>query len=697
MKRTKELQPSSALLLSREFRAKLQQEEYFVDDLLTEISEKVAVETLGINPDQLHSNGNRIQRQIATKVVRQWTGLNNDEIKAGLYNPERDEQLLLIQQAVASLSSVWLESGLTPPDLTVKQISRRTKLAPERVIRLVDLFQPKVENGAGNYVLSLANVGAIKPATTSGYSPTINDARDLGLSPKRVIKNARYESCPPGGGPVQRARVQDKNIPGVIARMALENAKISFAPSQVQGQRLDPIEKTAEINLNTPLLFPTKSMSPLTDVQTTTAFMKQTAYWSGDKRQQVSPDIVTVSEALVETIRLICDAEAEFLANVSRQYKQDVESQQQTALIKRLEGNLTGSDGMKELRRWSMAVTEPPTYFRLDLGCNGEQPFVAEVNTITCGTPPAMLYREAQGPVIGKNGCASPTSGALEYFFNWIAAKDNPLLALVGTTPKTDSQLLYEQSHADMARLLTDAGIPTTFMRLLDLKVRDDAVQLPNGATVQQVYWFGDPIWEDGSSELLSPQGQALRDLYQERKLEMIPSPMFPLADNKAIDTIVWEDQFADLVPPRLRSFVPKTEVVETGSAMCDQCFKDEKSWQRYILKPTISIGGGVGVSIGKEKPRSVFLQRLKSALKIPGSAVIQEFKPSTRVPLRTLEDGRWRERQYYPRIEPTVAVANGIIELIDLFFTGRYETRKVGGANNCVMSTVVIRNEEKP
>lgn len=216
-------------ILSSDFIDTLHQEGYFVDDLLMEIEEKTAVAALGLNSVQPGLN-EMVGRQTAKKIIRLWTGLSNDGINAGLYNPERDEQLPLIQQAVASLSSAWLEKNLVPPDLTVKQITRRTGLAPERIVRLVNSFQPEIKNGSGNYVLNIVDSEPLKPLIENGYSSPLNNIRGLGLSPKRILKSARYQSRPPGGGPVQRARLQDKNIPGIIRRMALENAGITFQP-----------------------------------------------------------------------------------------------------------------------------------------------------------------------------------------------------------------------------------------------------------------------------------------------------------------------------------------------------------------------------------------------------------------------------------------------------------------------------------
>lgn len=228
MKKNELPQPlSSAKLFAPKFISKLWLEGYFVDDLLTEIAEKATVGTLGLNSDQ-PGLIKMVRRQTAIRVARQWTGLSSGEINAGLYNPERGGQLPLIQQAVASLSSAWLKNDLTPPDVQVKQVTRRTGLAPGRIIRLVNSFQPEIKNGSGNYVLTIDNSQALKPIISGDYSPTLKDTVNFGLSPKRILKSARYQSRPPGGGPVQRARLQDKNIPGVVSRMALENAKINF-------------------------------------------------------------------------------------------------------------------------------------------------------------------------------------------------------------------------------------------------------------------------------------------------------------------------------------------------------------------------------------------------------------------------------------------------------------------------------------
>lgn len=222
---------SSDKLLVPEFISKLQQDGYFVDDLLMEIEEKTALAALGLNSDQPGLN-RMIGRQTAIRVVRQWTGFPNDEIKSGLYNPEREEQLPLVQQAVASLSSAWLKNDLTPPDIRVKQVTRRTGLAPERIIKLVDKFQPEIKNGAGKYLLAIANFDVLKPVINGNYSSTLIGTDGLALSPKRVIKEARYQSRLPGGGPVQRARLQNKNIPGAVRAMAVENARIKFVSPQ---------------------------------------------------------------------------------------------------------------------------------------------------------------------------------------------------------------------------------------------------------------------------------------------------------------------------------------------------------------------------------------------------------------------------------------------------------------------------------
>lgn len=500
----------------------------------------------------------------------------------------------------------------------------------------------------------------------------------------------RYQRRPPFPTPGDQPKTTRKRIESRITQQQLRDVRIIPRPAD-ENIGTKPAELFKESMAIFPAsLFPVPSKSPERDWSAVEDILLGSNYWNGTSRQRVSPDLVGVSGDLLQQTKKLCELEALFLSNLAVAYREDVNGKSTSPLTNLIEGNFAGSTGMDTLRSWCIAAADP-NFFRLDLGVEESRPFVCEVNLISCGTPPAMLYREAQTAVARRSQTVPAANGALEYFFDKLTEEPEPAVTVLGTTPITPSQILYEKSHTDMARMLTDFGINASCYRLLDLAIDGKKLREPGGNCVKNVYWFGDPISPDGSSELDSDQGNMLLQKYKADEIRLLTAPLFALADNKAVDAVVWDDRFKDLIPIGLKDYIPRTEIVSQTSEMCNKAIEQDRSWQQFILKPTISVGGAAGVIIGKEKPRSTFLAALKSALTIPGSAIIQEFRQSPKIPLRTFENGKWRVKGYYPRLEPTAAVRNGKTEIIDLFFTGRPDTRKVGGASNCVMSTVMI------
>lgn len=504
----------------------------------------------------------------------------------------------------------------------------------------------------------------------------------------------RYQRRPPFPTPGDQSKTTRKKIEPRVIQQQLRDVKI-ISRAVDYNTKTKPIEPLNEsLAIFPAALFPVPSSSPEQDRTTVEAMLIRSNYWDGTSRQKISPDLVGISEGLLQQTKTLCELESQFLSNLAAAYLEDVDIKSVSPLTNLIEGNFSNSPGIQILRSWCTAAPEP-NFFRLDLGVDEDKLFVCEVNLISCGTPPAMLYREAQTAITQQRQVIPATNGALEYFFDVLTEKPNPTVTIVGTTPKTPSQKLYEKSHTDMARILTDFGVKASCYRLLDLITDKNDIREPNGNDIKTVYWFGDPISPDGNSELNSKQGKALLEQYKDGKIEFLPSPVFALSDNKAVDALVWDDRFNDLVPDGLRDFVPQTEVVSSISEMCKKAIGQDGAWKQFVLKPTISTGGAAGVVIGSEKPRGTFLSALNTALTIPGSAIIQELKLSSKIPLRTFENGRWRAKGYYPRLEPTAVIKDGKTEVIDLFFTGRPETRKVGGASNCVMSTVMINKEK--
>ncbi|KKS52188.1 MAG: hypothetical protein UV19_C0023G0008 [Parcubacteria group bacterium GW2011_GWA2_42_28] len=505
----------------------------------------------------------------------------------------------------------------------------------------------------------------------------------------------RYQRRPPFPLPGDQPKTTRRKIEPRIVLEQLRNVKIVSRSDNFNSgpQPSWPINKECRTILPA-ALFPILSQSPAGDRKTVEDRMSSSNYWDETSRQQISPDLVGINPDLFQQTQKLCDLESIFLSNLAMAYREEINSQRSSDLIDIIEGNLAGSSGMGALRSWSLAA-EDPNLFRLDLGIENGNPFVCEANLISCGTPPAMLYREAQGPVISQSEYIPAANGSLEYFFDALTEKPDPEITILGTTPTTASQLLYEKSHTDMANILVDFGITAYCCRLLDLAIDGDNLRKKDGDSVKNVYWFGDPISANGNSELNSDQGKLLLKKYKQGDTRFLATPLFAFADNKAVDALVWDNRFKDLVPEGLKDFVPQTEIVSPESKMCQKAFGLDEAWKQFILKPTISIGGAAGVIIGAEKPRETFLSSLKTRLLTPGSAIIQELKRSPKIHLRTFENGTWKSRGYYPRLEPTAVVKNKKSEIIDLFFTDRPETRKVGGASNCVMSTVVIKERD--
>src|SRR3989344_244465 len=139
--------------------------------------------------------------------LRQITGYSNTVLAESRYNPVVEETLPRIKNAITD----YLESSLEAQNLTLKQLSRITDISPI-----------KIENLIARYGITIGLNGSTKDvALTEGK-----------VSPKRVIKRGRYESRPPGGGPVQRARIQSRRLETARNRLTQENQTIVFQAKQ---------------------------------------------------------------------------------------------------------------------------------------------------------------------------------------------------------------------------------------------------------------------------------------------------------------------------------------------------------------------------------------------------------------------------------------------------------------------------------
>lgn len=153
----------------------------------------------------------------ARQTLRNWTEFSEADISAAVYDQNRDQKLPEILQAIGILAQKWLANDLVPPPITAKEISRRTGFSPQRITGIITDFTPTMDGFGQNYRLELSD--------EENKSPV-----------KKAIKQSRYESRPPGGGPAQRIRFQKRRLPAQLVRLAQERARIQFFPVDSQPE-----------------------------------------------------------------------------------------------------------------------------------------------------------------------------------------------------------------------------------------------------------------------------------------------------------------------------------------------------------------------------------------------------------------------------------------------------------------------------
>lgn len=426
----------------------------------------------------------------------------------------------------------------------------------------------------------------------------------------------------------------------------------------------------------------------------TKKYMLNTQYWSGQNKQTITPDFLIMNKKLIDELEIVGELEINLLNSVTYKYKEDIRNKRSSRLIKYIEGDLKDTETMKILRDWILAVPEdlPVNYFRPDMGIDTqENPYLCELNIITAGTPPAILYREAQESIIQKQLLRPATDGSVQFFWELGEKDPNKSLTILGVSPIQPNQVLYEKSHADMANCLKELNINANFVRITDLQINNGLLYVAGSKTpVSLVYWRIPPFQRKTLSELNSPQGRLLLKLYKEKRIAIYPTPALPFMNNKALEVIVWDDIFSDLAPNQLKKFVPETKWLDKRSKLFKDIIAKKEDWRKYVIKRARGDGG---VTLGKETSREDFTKRMIRSTKKPMQAVIQIYIPPARFPFRTKYGGGWKSRDYFIRIEPTMAVdTGGNLAISDLFFTGRYDTQKVGGGKECIMGTVCTR-----
>jgi len=210
-------------IFSSEFINRLKSEGYPLADILAD------AQCCYLNQlDLENSNGlvltEKQARRLATSTARRtlgnWTELSDTDISAAVYDENRDRILPEILEAMGFLARQWLSNDLVPPPVIAKEVSRQTGFSPQRITGIISNFSPTVDGFGRKYRLELSD---------EENKPPI----------KKAIKQSRYESRPPGGGPVQRARFQKRRLPGQLERLAQERTRIEFFPVDSQPEFLE--------------------------------------------------------------------------------------------------------------------------------------------------------------------------------------------------------------------------------------------------------------------------------------------------------------------------------------------------------------------------------------------------------------------------------------------------------------------------
>jgi len=115
------------------------------------------------------------------------------------------------------------EITIQPNELptTVEEVSRRTGLSPTQVIQIL---------------ASRSDLSLQIPEIDRSTRYPVSSASEFGLNPKRIIRQARYQSRPPGGGPAQKTRLDENKASNIIREEALKKAKITLSASPADSK-----------------------------------------------------------------------------------------------------------------------------------------------------------------------------------------------------------------------------------------------------------------------------------------------------------------------------------------------------------------------------------------------------------------------------------------------------------------------------
>lgn len=215
-------------------------------------------------------------RTVIKEIMNIFSDLPRQEVKDGVVDTKDEWMEIKLQQSIDRILEPWLKTpnlGGTPmPALTALELARESGLSATKVIELVNDRCIVVSSGNKEYrtkcdtaifptqkriVIDSTRInetGQLVPCEIKVVKPiryTISEFRkaneilgsETKINSKKVIKGARYESRPPGGGPVQRARFQEQKVTGQVVKAAQERAKIVFELVNQSATDVEPLKR----------------------------------------------------------------------------------------------------------------------------------------------------------------------------------------------------------------------------------------------------------------------------------------------------------------------------------------------------------------------------------------------------------------------------------------------------------------------
>lgn len=182
-------------------------------------------------------------------ITQSWTNIPAGVIKENIWQEERDGLLPLVKIRLETILQPWIttQTDKQLPTIRIRDLARATRLPPQKIEGLLTRHSiPFAINGTS----LTAKIEPTKRDNDDKKQTVFSekDARNLGISLKRIARDSRYLSRPPGGGPVQKARVVETTRTQLIRQRIIEKTIVQFV--RKKEQKIEPEDKTERVRLS---------------------------------------------------------------------------------------------------------------------------------------------------------------------------------------------------------------------------------------------------------------------------------------------------------------------------------------------------------------------------------------------------------------------------------------------------------------